>query len=228
MTRHFLVAGLWLSVITITTVPQAFSQPSLPMLKVHLSNQSNPLDLRDVLSHKIQFLKNLVKHPDILQAVQQHNAQALSLAEIQQRDAAWRAALLRQPPQLTALQQSLQNNRAAQLLRQTLLLDTVVYSEAFLADAQGANIAAYPVTSDYWQGDEKKWLRCFNQGQGRVFIGPIAFDHSTRIHSVHISIPVKVQQQTVGVLVVGVKLNYIETLLSMSLQELLDVPIQEF
>ena len=85
-----------------------------------------------------------------------------------------------------------------------------MYSEAFLTDAQGANVAAYPATSDYWQGDEEKFTASFNGGQGKVFIGPIEMDESTQTNAVQISVPMEYNDETIGVLVIGVKVSVLE------------------
>ena len=81
--------------------------------------------------------------------------------------------------------------------------------EVFVTDNQGANVAAYPATSDYWQGDEEKWTASFNDGDGVVFIGPLEQDESTNSAQVQISVPIFNQQQTIGVLVMGVSVDYL-------------------
>ena len=85
------------------------------------------------------------------------------------------------------------------------------YNEAFLTDNQGANVAAFPPTSDYFQGDEEKWSESFNEGSGRVFIGPVELDESTGVRAVQISAPVLDQGRTIGVLVVGITVEHIES-----------------
>ena len=71
-------------------------------------------------------------------------------------------------------------------------------------------MAAFPPTSDYWQGDEEKWSESFNDGEGRVFIGPLEFDESTKTTAVQISMPMIHFGETIGVLVVGVTVDYLE------------------
>lgn len=43
------------------------------------------------------------------------------------------------------------------------------YAEIFVMDNQGANVAMSDKTSDYWQGDEDKFVRSFAGGEGKVF-----------------------------------------------------------
>jgi hypothetical protein len=45
-------------------------------------------------------------------------------------------------------------------------------------------------------------------GSGKVFIDKLAFDESTQAYSVHISVPVKDNEKTIGVLVLGIRNIY--------------------
>jgi hypothetical protein len=44
-------------------------------------------------------------------------------------------------------------------------------------DNQGANVAAYPATSGYWQGDDAKWVKSWAKGRGGVLITGIKLTH---------------------------------------------------
>jgi len=83
------------------------------------------------------------------------------------------------------------------------------YNEVFLTDSQGANIAAYPLTSDYWQGDEDKFIKAYADGSGDIYIGEMRFDESTQTNAVQISVPVIYNGNAIGVLVIGVKVEHI-------------------
>lgn len=48
------------------------------------------------------------------------------------------------------------------------------YSEAFVTDMLGANVAMFPATSDFWQGDEEAFIEAY---AGRQRPGP----HQRRI-----------------------------------------------
>ena len=43
------------------------------------------------------------------------------------------------------------------------------FTEVFLMDNQGANVAMTNKTSDYWQGDEAKFIESFYQFGGLIF-----------------------------------------------------------
>jgi hypothetical protein len=104
---------------------------------------------------------------------------------------------------------NLLNNKTSQYLKQLVLKDESKYNEIFLADRQGALVAAYPLTSDYWQGDEAKFTESFNKGQGKVFVGTIKYDESTQTEAVQISFPIVYNKQCIGVLVIGVKVDHL-------------------
>lgn len=164
----------------------------------------DPDDLKTLLKVKVRTVQHMALNPVVVRAVREQNASNLAMKEIQRRDNEWRAS-----KELTPLKIALQGNRAGRFLRSTVRrLDAV--NEAFLTDAKGANVAVFPPTSDYWQGDEEKWTASFNNGSGRVFIGPLELDESTQTYAVQISAPVIDRGRTIGVLVVGVTIDYLQ------------------
>ena len=70
-------------------------------------------------------------------------------------------------------------------------------------------MAAYPATTDYWQGDEAKWKDTFHNDKGSLYIGPVELDESTNTKAVQISVPVLDKGKIIGVLIVGIKLSFI-------------------
>lgn len=162
-------------------------------------------EIQHVMQIKIQQVEKLASSQVVVDAVKLQNAQKLSLAQIQQRDNEWKASKADYP-----LKQQLQQNQAGMLLHLNVSKYSHIYNEMFLTDNQGANVAVYPPTTDYWQGDEEKFTAAFNNGAGKVFIGPVELDQSTNTHASQISVPVKDGGATIGVLVVGVKLSHTE------------------
>ncbi len=100
---------------------------------------------------------------------------------------------------------SLQENIAGKFLRKKVISNKMLYTETFLCDNKGAIVGEYPKTSDYWQGDDKKFTAAFNGDNGKVFIGPVQVDDSTQSVSVQVSVPVKDHKETIGVLVMGIR-----------------------
>lgn len=162
-------------------------------------------ELQDLLRNKMRTVQHMALNPALIQAVRRQNAEHLDLNTIKQRDAEWKAT-----KKLTPLKRSLQENSAGQMLKRYVSRNPSL-NEAFLTDNQGANVAAFPATSDYWQGDEEKWTASFNDGAGKLFLGPVERDESTNTLAVQVSAPLFHQGETIGVLVVGVTFDYLST-----------------
>ena len=159
--------------------------------------------LADLLKVKLRTVQHMALNPVLVGAVLEQNQEQLSLDVINRRDEDWKAS-----KELTDMKRQLMASRAAELLRGTIG-DGSTFTEAFLTDNKGANVAVFPPTSDYWQGDEEKWTAAWADGNGEMFIGPLEYDESTNIYAVQISAPVKDGTDTIGVLVVGVSVDYV-------------------
>lgn len=80
--------------------------------------------------------------------------------------------------------------------------------EIFVTDRLGAVVCETDKTSDFWQGDEKKWQSAFNDGNGKEYISEPAFDGSTQTYSLHLSLPIfDSRGATIGVAILGVDLD---------------------
>jgi len=161
-----------------------------------------------LLKVKILTARHIGLNPMIISAVNKQNNEKMKLSKIKERDDDWKST-----KELTPFKLSLQNNEAGLYLKSIVEKNPNI-NEAFLTDIQGANVASYPVTNDYWQGDEKKWIASFNNGEGKVFIGPAKINESTNIAAVQISAPVidfLNDRKTVGVIIIGVTVDYLKS-----------------
>jgi hypothetical protein len=161
--------------------------------------------IQDVIKDKISGVVKMGSHSLIVKAVMEQNAKSLSLDTIKKTDDEWKAT-----KDLTPFKISLQKTPVGNFLKRKMELNKSIYSEAFLTDNQGANVTAFPATSDYWQGDESKWTESFNNGDGKVYIGGVELDESSGSYATQVSVPVNKNGKTIGVLVIGIKLSYIE------------------
>lgn len=160
-------------------------------------------EIQKLLRTKMRTVQHMALNPVLIRAVRRQNAEDLGINSIKERDDDWKAS-----KNLTPFKRSLQENSAGKLLRRFVSRNPSL-NEAFLTDNQGANVAAFPPTSDYWQGDEEKWIASFNGGNGKMFLGPVERDESTNTVAVQVSAPLFHQGETIGVLVVGVTLDYL-------------------
>ena len=160
-------------------------------------------ELQEILAPRIEGLKFLTKNGMLLESIRAQNRKGMTLDEIKKIDEEWKAGT-------SPLIQELQENKAGNFLKNIIVQQSGVYSEVFLTDAQGANVAAYPATSDYWQGDEAKFTKSYADGKGEVFIGGVEFDESTKANAVQISVPMIYNSEAIGVMVIGVKVSVLE------------------
>ena len=118
-------------------------------------------------------------------------------ADIQKRDARWKSG------GEAELRRETTTGPCAERLRALTKGDPFVL-EAFLMDAQGAIVCATHETSDYWQGDEAKWLKPVKEGL-EAFVDEPAFDESTQSYALQLSIPVQKAGARIGALTFTLK-----------------------
>jgi hypothetical protein len=174
--------------------------PIVTQAEIELSNAQ----IEELLEVKIRFATHMAFQPNIIRAVEAQNNQKLTLAEIKERDQMW----INANGGSNSLIREITHNDIARYLQRRVQNNTAI-DEVFITDNQGANVAAYPPTSDYWQGDEGKFTSSFNNGSGKIFIGPLEQDASTKKTQVQISAPIISKNETIGVLIMGVSVDYL-------------------
>lgn len=127
-----------------------------------------------------------VEDPVLVTAVRaQNEANAgLGQSEIDALDQAWRAEIGRSDsPTIDAVL----DNAASDFLRARIEAENGLFTEIFVMDALGLNVATATTTSDYWQGDEAKFSETYPQGPGATHFGEIEKDESTGSYQAQIS-----------------------------------------
>jgi hypothetical protein len=141
----------------------------------------------------------VARDPDVLRAVLDSNTRKESLADVQRKDALWTA-------QKTYPLRKQVIGRPCSLKIRRLLGDDAAIVEAFAMDDRGALVCSTVETSDYWQGDEMKWVRTFQQGR-EAFVDEPALDASTGVYAVQISVPMVEGANRVGAVTLTLKLR---------------------
>ena len=136
-------------------------------------------------------------------ATRAQNDQHLKMAEIVRRDQAWMAG------KADPLVRQITTGQCADRLRQ-LTSQSPMYGETFVMDNQGALVCASEKTSDYWQGDEAKWTKSFNEGKGAVFIDRPRLDESTHERLAQISLPIYDGGKVIGAMTIGIDITKIK------------------
>jgi hypothetical protein len=160
-------------------------------------------------SQKIKDLaeKKLAQYgndPVIVKAVLAQNAQGKTLDQIKAVDKKWQSHA-----GIADYMKALLENECARHLR-SIQNAAPYFSEIFVMDNLGANVAMTDKTSDYWQGDEAKFKKSFTAGAGAIFVDDVEFDDSTQAYLVQISVPVRNAGQVVGAITFGIDVDKVE------------------
>lgn len=139
--------------------------------------------------------------PIIVGAVKTENAKGKTLAQIQELDKKWMAT-----PGIADYMKALMDNECGKYLRK-IQASAPYYAEIFVMDNLGANVAMSDKTTDYWQGDEDKFIKSYSGGRGTVFIDEVKFDNSTQAYLVQVSVPVKDGDKVIGAITFGINVD---------------------
>ena len=134
-------------------------------------------------------IRNWAMSSQIISAINAQNASTSGYDQsmIDELDLRWRAEVgASDTPTITPVL----NGAAAEFLRQRVEAAGGRITEVFIMDAQGLNVAASAVTSDYWQGDEAKFSETYGRGADAYHLGDIEFDESTQTYQGQISLTI--------------------------------------
>lgn len=127
--------------------------------------------------------------PVLIAAINAQNERhaALTPANISALDAAWMAEL-GQPVRPTI--DAVLNSTVSDQLRQQVEIAAGQFTEIFVMDNLGLNVASSGTTSDYWQGDEAKFTETYPKGASAMHVSEVEFDESTQFYQVQVSFSV--------------------------------------
>ncbi len=173
---------------------------ALGLMTVNASAEDAP----ESVNKLIPTLKGWGSNAALVAAVKKQNAEGMTLDEIKKRDKIWM-----DNTGVDAFMESLMNNPAAKEL-QKLEKSAKYYTEIFLMDNQGANVAMSNKTSDYWQGDEPKFTESYKSGAGAAHVGKVKFDDSAQAYLVQVSVPVMDGGKAIGAITIGINVDDLE------------------
>ena len=150
-------------------------------------------------------LGGVMSSPELIAAVRAQNDRngALSQAEIDELDAKWRAGDADLIGPVLA-------NDLSQMLAGVVQEGGGAFSEIFVMDSKGLNVGQSDRTSDYWQGDEAKWIETYLVGADAVHVSDVEEDESTQTFQVQVSMTIVDAGAPVGAITVGVDVEYLE------------------
>jgi hypothetical protein len=146
-------------------------------------------------------IKTLAANPDVVAAVKAQNSKGLGLDAIKALDSKWIAAAGNLPEAKAMLEHPVSVSFKATETAKPYFV------EAILTDNQGANVAMSSTTSDYWQGDEPKFVKAFADGKGDDYIARAKKDESSGAVVSQVSVPVMDGGKAIGTLTIGVNVQ---------------------
>lgn len=189
--------------MVVKNFPMGFYRLGWAILACCVSVQAGADNGSDTIKKVVPLVQAWSINPILVSAVQVQNVQRQSLDAIKALDNAWIKA-----PQDDAFIHSLMKNPAAQEL-QKLAKAQPYFTELILMDNQGANVAITHRTTDYWQGDEPKFLETFPKGPQAIHKSRAEYDSSVRAYVVQVSVPIVDQGQNIGAITVSINLKAI-------------------
>ncbi len=155
--------------------------------------------MQKILDGRIRAVQKMAVAPILVRMVKRQNEQQLTMKQIQEIDEQWIQG------GHVEFAQSLQTNPAGQYLKKMVKGNSMIYVAAFVCGNQGTVVGEFPRTTDFWQGDERKFTNCFRSGAGVLYVGKCAFDESRQMDVVQISVPVMDGREAIGVLIVAIR-----------------------
>ncbi len=151
-----------------------------------------------------QYMQPLLDDPAVIAAVRAQNAETAGYddAKIAGLDALWKSEIgASEIPTISKVW----GNAIADTLRAQVEASGGLIHEILLMDSRGLNVAVSHLTSDYWQGDEDKYLDTYPHGTGATHLGAVEFDESSQVYMQQLSMTVSDPQsgEPLGALTVG-------------------------
>ncbi len=151
-------------------------------------------------------LQTWINDPVIIYAIREQNElySGLSQKKINRLDKRWVKGGSRGP-----MVGDLLGRQASIILRDRRELSNGLINEIIVMDALGLNAAISDATSDFYQGDEAKYLETYLKGPDAVHIGELEFDESTQKVQTQVSLSVTDPDngEVIGAVTFGISLD---------------------
>lgn len=153
----------------------------------------------------VKEIQQIAQNPEVIEAVKRADANPVSQAAILEIDQRWIA----QKGKIKEADQILANQTSRFLANE--MSKKAYFREAILTGKRGETLAMNDLTSDYWQGDEDKFIEIFDSNipsrKPDSYISRARWDNSTSAMIAQISVPVYDGTTMIGTLTVGVDLK---------------------
>jgi hypothetical protein len=101
------------------------------------------------------------------------------------------------------------NQALSHVLKQMSVTSKELLSEIIVMDERGYNVAMVDMTSDYWQGDENKFVQVYAKPAQTLYFDQIKYDASSKHFQVQVSAPLfdPKNQKAIGAITLGVDVD---------------------
>jgi hypothetical protein len=140
---------------------------------------SPPISADIISAEFVSDLRARLQQPVTILSVGASNKrhEGVQQAEIDKLDAAWKSEAESGDQPLIA---EILSSPLSSYLLYTQAKSAGLFTEIFIMDKFGLNVGQSSVTSDYWQGDEDKFLKTYAVGPDAVFIDEPEYHDETR------------------------------------------------
>ncbi len=195
--KHFLSAGLFLGLCA--NMPALAQDASSAKPATGIISEALIADFQDMMSS-----------PVVIASVKAANEKrkGLSQAEINDLDQTWRAERESDGAQ-PYIAEALGSPVSTFLLRKQAVSKGLL-AELFVMDLQGLNVGQSSVTSDFWQGDEDKFLKTVPYGAGTVFVDEFEYNDEFGIWLAQVNFTLEDEGAVIGSATIEVNLTELE------------------
>ncbi len=152
-----------------------------------------------------------IKSSEVVEAIKAQNTETAGYdqVKIDALDKQWRAEV--GAPDQPLISATLAKS-ASKFLQTIKEQGAGLYTEIFVMDAKGLNVAQSDATSDYWQGDEAKWQETFLKGKDGLHISDVEQDESTQTYQSQLSVSIvdPADGTVIGAVTVGVNVEMLQ------------------
>jgi len=168
-------------------------------VEAHHDNKLMAQAFDRLVEERLPKLRQVAASKPIVKFLNAHYRNLPSLELVLQRDQEWRDLAIENRPLLRPQKQVVTHELDALLAADKLI------AEILLMDANGATLYAEPMPTDFWQGDEDKFIQ--PALSHKVFVGETGYDLSSGTYQVQVSIPIFDRKKVfLGAMFVGIEL----------------------
>jgi hypothetical protein len=141
--------------------------------------QAEPAYVAVVREYVENVVRPMISTPMVLQAIREQNARFsdVSSTDIQILDSAYRSEIETGDLKMVS---AILSTPLSRYLKAKQDASQGVIVEFFITDRNGLNVGESRVTTDFWQGDENKYLETFARDSDEIFVDRAERDETTQ------------------------------------------------